>query len=97
MVGEMTMHVMADRERTSNPSLQSVRFFLQARFRCKVAPASRHALALRAHRHRLSAFARKKMSALARRQMSRLAHRGCHAGSDLTVPRIAGGTPCGSG
>src|SRR5438445_2080009 len=45
---------------TSNPSLQSVRFFLQTRFRCKVAPPSRHSLALRAHRHRLSAVARKK-------------------------------------
>src|SRR5438128_628120 len=56
----MTMHVMAHRELTSNPSLQSVRFFLQTRFRCKVAPPSRHSLALRAHRHRLSAFARKK-------------------------------------
>src|SRR5437870_12382655 len=33
---------------TSNPSLQSVRFFLQTRFRCKVAPPSRHSLALRA-------------------------------------------------
>src|SRR5438128_11978406 len=60
----MTMHVMAHHDLTLNPSLQSVRFFLQTRFRCKVAPPSRHSLALRAHRHRLSAFARKKMSAL---------------------------------
>src|SRR5207253_3147399 len=59
-LGEMTMHVMAHHELTSNPSLQSVRFFLQTRFRCKVAPPSRHSLAFRAHRHRLSAFARKK-------------------------------------
>src|SRR5438445_4111724 len=44
----------------SNPSLQRVRFFLQTRFRCKVVPPSRHSLAFRAHRHRLSAFARKK-------------------------------------
>src|SRR5438132_13946443 len=64
----MSYHYLA-----SNPSLQSVRFFLQTRFRCKVAPPSRHSLALRAHRHRLSAVARKKMCALARREMSRRA------------------------
>jgi hypothetical protein len=54
-----------------NPSLQSVRFFLQTRFRCKVAPPSPLSLALRAHRHRLSAFARKKMSALAQGNIER--------------------------
>src|SRR5437868_15024542 len=44
-----------------NPRLQSVRFFLQTRRPCKFASPSRHSLALRAHRHRLSAVARKKM------------------------------------
>ena len=55
-----TTHVMADHKLTSNPSLQSVRFFLQTHPRCKVAPPSRHSLAFAAHRHRLSAVARKK-------------------------------------
>src|SRR5947209_9034000 len=59
-LGETTPHVMSYHYLTSNPSLQSVRFFLQTRFRCKVAPPSRHSLTLRAHRHRLSAVARKK-------------------------------------
>ena len=35
----------------------------------QVAAPSRHSLALRAHRHRLSAVARKKMSGLARQEM----------------------------
>src|SRR5438445_11708318 len=72
-LGETTPQVMSYHYLTSNPSLQSVRFFLQTRFRCKVAPPSRHSLALRAHRHRLSAVARKQMYALARREMSRRA------------------------
>jgi hypothetical protein len=56
-------------------SLQNTRFLLQTRPLCKLAPPSRHTLALRAHRHRLSAFARKKMFALARREMLRRARR----------------------
>src|SRR5438445_6640019 len=55
-----TTHVTAVHELTSNPSLQNARFLLQTCLLCKPAPPSRHSLALRAHRHRLSAVARKK-------------------------------------
>src|SRR5437016_8055894 len=70
-----TTHVTAVHELTSNPSLQSVRFLLQTCLLCKPAPPLRHSLALRAHRHRLSAVARKKMYALARGEMSRRARK----------------------
>jgi hypothetical protein len=43
-----------------NPSLQSERFLLQTCLLCKPASPSRYSLAFRAHRHRLSAVARKK-------------------------------------
>src|SRR5207244_2332473 len=62
-----TTHVTAVHEFTSNPSLQNARFLLQTCLLCKPGPPSRHSLALRAHRHRLSAVARKKMYVLARR------------------------------
>jgi hypothetical protein len=58
--GDSTIHVAGAQRLTSNSSLQTARFLLQTRLPCKVAPPSRHALALRAHRHRLSAVARKK-------------------------------------
>src|SRR5207244_332661 len=72
-LARLTTHVAAVHELTSNPSLQNARFLLQTRLLCKPAPPSRHSLALRAHRHRLSAVARKKMYALAHREMSRRA------------------------
>jgi hypothetical protein len=50
-----------------NPSLQNTRFLLQTCFLGKLAAPSRHSLAFRAHRHRLSAFARKKMYARTQR------------------------------
>src|SRR5438128_831878 len=72
---------------TSNPSLQSVRFFLQTRFRCKVAPPSRHSLALRAPTSVVRGRAQK-MYALARRAL--LSHEEhccqCHAGAARPSP-----------
>src|SRR5437870_1565125 len=72
-LGRLTTHVTAVHELTSNPSLQDARFLLQTGLLCKPVPLSRYSLAFRAHRHRLSAVARKKMYALARREMSRRA------------------------
>src|SRR5580704_3657761 len=59
-LGRPITHVFAVHDLTSNPSLQDARFLLQTRLLCKPAPASRHSLAFREHRHRLSAVARKK-------------------------------------
>jgi hypothetical protein len=64
-LGRPMTHVAAVHDLTSTPSLQNARFLLQTRLLCKPAPPSRHSWAFRAHRHRLSAVARKKMYARA--------------------------------
>src|ERR1700686_2027707 len=64
-LGRPITHVTAVHQLTSNPSLQNARFLLQTCLLCKLATPSRHSLAFRAHRHRLSAVARKKMYARA--------------------------------
>ena len=63
----------------------------------KVGTPSRHSLALRAHRHRLSAVARKKMYALARREIFKTKTQQqaadtapVPAGSSAAVPRGSG-------